>query len=117
MSTPYGGNQGGYPYGQSGGYGPTTSQQPYGATSYAEGGGYGSSSGNFMSNDQRSQRLNQVAQQYQINPQFTARLHALGNYEVVLLCDDSSSMNTPIQGTHQTRWDELKSVCFLFFFI
>jgi hypothetical protein len=85
-------NQGGYPYAQSG--------------------GYGSNSGNNMSNNQHSQRLNQVAQQYDIHPLFTARLHALGNYEVIILCDDSSSMNTPIQGTNQTRWDELKSVGF-----
>jgi hypothetical protein len=58
--------------------------------------------------------LNQVAQQYQIHPSFAARLHALGNYEVVVLCDDSGSMNTQIQGTNQTRWDELKSVCFIY---
>jgi len=125
MSAPYGSNQsgfegagnpynqGGYPYGQSGGYGPTYGQQPYGANSYTQSGVYGPNSGNFASNDQRSQRLNQVAQRYDIHPLFTARLHALGNYEVVILCDDSSSMNTPIQGTNQTRWDELKSVCFI----
>lgn len=76
-------------------------------------GGYGSNPSAFLPNNQGSQRLNQVAQQYEINPQFAARLHALGNYEVVILCDDSSSMNTPIQGTNQTRWDELKSVRFL----
>ena len=63
-----------------------------------------------MSNDQRAQRLNQVIQQYEINQQFAARLQALGNCEIVLLCDDSGSMNTPIQGTNQTRWDELKTV-------
>lgn len=61
---------------------------------------------------QHSQRLNQVTQQYNIHPQFAARLHALANYEVVVLCDDSSSMHSPIQSTYQTRWDELKSVGF-----
>jgi hypothetical protein len=127
-------NQGGYsPYGQAGGYGPTSGQQPYGASAYLQSGeygpisgqqpygastypqsgSYGSNPGNFMPNDQRSQRLNQVAQQYEIHPQFAARLQALGNYEVVILCDDSGSMNTPIQGTNQTRWDELKSVCLI----
>jgi hypothetical protein len=95
---PYGGYQGGYPNAQGGG-------------------GYGSNPDNVMSNEQRSNRLNQVAQQYEIHPQFAARLQALGNYEVVLLCDDSGSMNTVIQGTNQTRWDELKSVCFILIFI
>jgi hypothetical protein len=51
MSAPYGGNQGGYPYGQSGGYGPPPNQQPYGANSYGQpsdygqAGGYGQASG------------------------------------------------------------------------
>lgn len=67
-----------------------------------------------MPYDQHSQRLNHVAQHYNIHPQFADRLHALSNYEVVILCDDSTSMNTPIHGTNQTRWDELKSVCFIY---
>ncbi|CAF1563811.1 unnamed protein product [Rotaria sp. Silwood1] len=125
-NNPY--NQGGYSsYGQSSGYGPGNyqnfNQQPYGASPYAQNpgmsgtrypppqsGGYGPSPGNFMPNDPRGQRLNQVIQQYEINQQFAARLYALGNCEVVLLCDDSGSMNTPLQGTNQTRWDELKSL-------
>jgi hypothetical protein len=132
-------NQGGYPQGQGGGYNPggypPSGQQPYGANPYGQnfgapgsgypppqgggdyrppqGGGYGPNPGNFMSNDQRSQRLTQVIQQYEINQQFAARLQALGNCEIVLLCDDSGSMNTPLVGTNQTRWDELKSVCFI----
>ncbi len=116
IPTPYGGNpysQGGYSYGQNEGYGPSSGQQSYGTNPYAQSGSYGPSSSSFMSINQHSQRLNQVAQKYEIHPQFIARLHALGNYEVVLLCDDSSSMNTPIQGSNQTRWDELKSVCFI----
>jgi hypothetical protein len=66
-----------------------------------------------MPYDQYSQRLNQVAQHYNIHPQFADRLHALSNYEVIVLCDDSTSMNTPIHGTNQTRWEELKSVRFI----
>lgn len=77
-------------------------------------GNYGPNSSHSMPHDQHSQRLNQVAQQYNIHPQFAARLHALSNYEVVILCDDSTSMNTPIHGTNQTRWDELKSVCIIY---
>jgi hypothetical protein len=133
MSSPYGGNQGGYGPSSGnigpGGY-PTSGQQPYGANPYgqnmgASGAGYpppqnvgyGPTSGNFMPNDQRSQRLNQVIQQYEINQQFAARLHVLGNCEIVLLCDDSGSMNTPLQGTNQTRWDELKSVSLIYKFL
>ncbi|CAF3487691.1 unnamed protein product, partial [Rotaria sp. Silwood2] len=67
-------------------------------------------SGGFMSNDQRSQQLNQLVQRYEISPQIAARLHILANCEIVVLCDDSGSMNTPLQGTNQTRWDELKSL-------
>ncbi len=118
----------GYPSGQSSGYAPggypPSGQQPYGANQYAQApgapgtgyppiqnSGYAPNSGNFMSNEQRTQRLNQVVQQYEINQQFAARLQSLGNCEIVVLCDDSGSMNTPLQGTNQTRWDELKSVC------
>ena len=111
---------GGYPP-QSGGYPPQSGgypnqQQPY--PSQGAGGfgapGMGASPGGFAPNDPRAQRLNQVIQQYEINPQFAARLQALGNCEIVLLCDDSGSMNTPLQNSNQTRWDELKSVCRLF---
>ena len=84
---------------------------------YGNQGNYGPNSGYSMSHDQHSQRLNQVVQHYNIHPQFAARLHALSNYEVVILCDDSTSMNTPIHGTNQTRWDELKSVCIIYEFL
>ena len=83
-----------------------------GAGGYPPAGGFPGAPGGFMPNDPRMQRLNQVVQQYEINRDFAARLQALGNCEIVVLCDDSGSMNTPLQGTNQTRWDELKSVCF-----
>ena len=73
--------------------------------------GQGGGGGGSMPNDQRSQQLNQVIQRHEINQQFAARLQALGNCEIVLLCDDSGSMNTPLDGSNQTRWEELKSVC------
>jgi hypothetical protein len=110
---------GGYPS-QTGGYPPQTggypgqqpSRQPQSAyPEVPQGGGFGGpNTGGLMSNDQRAQRLNQVVQQYEIDKQFAARLNALANCEIVVLCDDSGSMNTPIQGSNQTRWDELKSV-------
>ena len=112
-SGPY--NSGGYPAFQQQGSGVNPYPQHFNAPGYghrpAQPGAYGPSPGYFMPNDQRTQRLNQVVQQYEINQQFTVRLQALGNCEVVVLCDDSGSMNTPLQGTNQTRWDELKSVC------
>jgi hypothetical protein len=97
---------GGYPGQQP----PNTSQGGYG------GPGPGASVGGLAPNDPRTQRLNQIIQQYEINAGFAARLQALGNCEIVVLCDDSGSMNTPIQGSNQTRWDELKSVCYQNFF-
>lgn len=49
---------------------------------------------------------------YEIDPYFSEKLEILNNYEIVLLCDDSGSMNAPIKDNngHSTRWDELKSV-------
>jgi hypothetical protein len=104
----------GYIPSQSGGYPgqqqPHSTQGGYQRGQQGAGYGMGPNSGGFMSNNQRSQRLNQVIHQYEINQQFTARLQELENCEVVVLCDDSGSMNTPIQGSNETRWDELKPV-------
>ena len=107
--------QGGSGYPPQGGnaYPPPNSGFPA-AGGYPPTGGYPGAqpaAGGFMPNDPRMQRLNQVVQQYEINRDFAARLQALANCEIVVLCDDSGSMNTPLQGTNQTRWDELKSVC------
>ncbi len=102
---------GGYPP-QSGGYPPQSGGYPGQQPPHPSQGGYqgNQQSGGFAPNDPRAQRLTQVIQQYEINPQFAARLQALGNCEIVVLCDDSGSMNTPLQGSNQTRWDELKTV-------
>jgi hypothetical protein len=109
---------GGYPL-QSGGYPgqqpayPSQGGYPGQQPAYPSQGGYPGSQqiSGFGPNDPRTQRLNQIIQQYEINQQFGTRLHALGNCEVVVLCDDSGSMNTPLQGSTQTRWEELKFVC------
>ena len=37
-------------------------------------------------------------------------LEKLRGYQVVVVCDDSGSMNTPLDGTEQTRWDQLRKV-------
>ena len=35
------------------------------------------------------------------------RLKQLAEYEIIVLCDDSGSMNMHVDGTNRTRWDEL----------
>lgn len=35
------------------------------------------------------------------------RLRQLLGFEIVIVCDDSGSMITPVDGTQRTRWDEL----------
>ena len=35
------------------------------------------------------------------------RLRKLRDYEIVIVCDDSGSMMTPVDGSLRTRWDEL----------
>ena len=58
-----------------------------------------------------------IAARYEINDQFAAKLKQLEGFEIVLILDDSGSMNTPLadQGANAspfaksvTRWDELK---------
>lgn len=96
MSTQYGVNKGGY-VSSIVGYLNQQSMYPPAGTGFA-------------TNDPRIQKLNQVIQKYEISSLFAPRLHALLNCEIVLLCDDSGSMNAPLQGSSQTRWDELKHV-------
>ena len=38
------------------------------------------------------------------------RLRKLRDYEIVIVCDDSGSMKTPVDNTPRTRWDELCSI-------
>ncbi len=66
--------------------------------------------GGLMSNDPRMVRLQPIIQRYEITPAAAARLQTLENCEVVILVDDSGSMNMPLQGTNQTRWDEMRTV-------
>ncbi|CAF1170310.1 unnamed protein product [Didymodactylos carnosus] len=130
-----GSNLSGPPY--SGAGSQTNQQPPYGVPSYQQQtpGGYGNDfayqggaqqrPGNYSTpyqqgsrptygdaggNDVRMQRINQVAQRYEINPSLVNRLRVLEGYEILLLCDDSGSMNTPLETTSQTRWDELKQI-------
>lgn len=56
-----------------------------------------------------------IAQRYEISDYFAQRLKQLEGFEIVLILDDSGSMNTPLQNQaggpfapSMTRWDELK---------
>lgn len=55
-------------------------------------------------------RFRWVFDMYEINPYFHQDLTTLERFEIVVLCDDSGSMNTRVDGTAKTRWDELKEV-------
>ena len=53
------------------------------------------------------QKLEAVARCYEIHPEYRQRLKKLREYEIVIVCDDSGSMRTLINGTQQRRWDYL----------
>ncbi|CAF4881146.1 unnamed protein product [Rotaria sp. Silwood1] len=55
-------------------------------------------------------RLQAIATRYEINDTLTQRLNILQQLRIVVLCDDSDSMNTPIYGTTRTRWDQLRCI-------
>jgi hypothetical protein len=61
----------------------------------------------------REQRLKELCGIYEINPYFAERIKALEGYEIVVVADDSGSMNSILcsnnpYGKAQTRWDELR---------
>ena len=64
----------------------------------------------FQPNDPRMARLDPIIQRYEISQSVVRRLRTLENCEVVILVDDSGSMNMPLQGTNETRWDEMRKV-------
>ncbi|CAF4363872.1 unnamed protein product, partial [Rotaria sordida] len=55
-------------------------------------------------------RLREIAREYEINDELVQRLNILQQFEIVILCDDSSSMNTLVDGTTRTRWNELQRI-------
>ena len=63
----------------------------------------------------RLQKLRVLAQRFEIRPDFVARLRALEGFTIVMICDDSGSMNTPVDAApgaspfaaRATRWSEL----------
>lgn len=55
------------------------------------------------------ERFKDIIMEHEIPEKLARRLRVLADYDIILLCDDSGSMNTLIDGTQRTRWDELKS--------
>lgn len=58
-----------------------------------------------------------IANRYEISDYFARKLRQLEGWEIVLICDDSGSMATPLQTRAQsafakapTRWEELKGI-------
>lgn len=60
----------------------------------------------------KGKKILNLIQNYEIQSFFSEKLDILSNYDIVLLCDDSGSMNTPLSDNtgHNTRWEELKTV-------
>ena len=59
----------------------------------------------------KNQKVEKLIRDYEIDNLFSERLDILSNFEIVLIVDDSGSMNTPITNSkHATRWEELKEV-------
>lgn len=67
--------------------------------------------------DQLMAQFRALAQRYEINDHFASKLKQLEGFEIVLILDDSGSMNTPLRDQGNagpftrsvTRWDELKT--------
>ena len=51
-----------------------------------------------------------VCCKYEIQPKMSKYLRKLHDFEIVVVCDDSSSMNSVIDHTQRTRWNELCSI-------
>ncbi|CAF0865944.1 unnamed protein product [Rotaria sordida] len=97
---PYGSNAPQQPY-----------QNPYGSNPQQPQGGYaGGYNANTFGSPAINDRLRAITGRYEINDTLAQRLNILQQFEIVLLCDDSGSMNTPVDGTTGTRWDELRSI-------
>ena len=68
--------------------------------------------------DLRLQKLQALAMRHEIRPDWVVKLRQLENFSIVMICDDSGSMNTVVRqpsvrtmnpyGRNPTRWDELK---------
>ncbi|CAF4130320.1 unnamed protein product [Rotaria sp. Silwood2] len=95
---------------------PTVSASPYAnyTNNYNDRRHQSSTQQNFMSDQERMAKFQQFIRRYKINATFASKLRGLDGYEIVFICDDSSSMNTElsdVSGPYKkapTRWNELK---------
>ena len=51
--------------------------------------------------------IRDIARDFDIRNDMAERLRQLRDFEIVIVCDDSGSMKTPVDGTQRTRWNEL----------
>lgn len=65
---------------------------------------------------ERLAKFDALVRRHEINPEYAIKLRQLEGFEIVVICDDSGSMNTPVSNPTtkdhinlQTRWEELKT--------
>ncbi len=51
--------------------------------------------------------ISKISCELDLQKAMAKRLQKLRDFEIVIVCDDSGSMLTPVDGTQRTRWDEL----------
>ena len=51
-----------------------------------------------------------IIDKFQVQVDMAKRLLALKNYEIVLVCDDLTSMNIAVRDHGRTRWDRLRDI-------
>ena len=63
----------------------------------------------------RLAKFDSLIRKHEINPDYAIKLRQLEGFEIVIICDDSGSMNTPVTNPSikdhndlPSRWDELK---------
>jgi hypothetical protein len=54
--------------------------------------------------------IRKISYELDLQKVMAERLGKLRDFEIVIVCDDSGSMLTPVDGTQNTRWDELCSI-------
>ncbi|CAF4478819.1 unnamed protein product, partial [Rotaria magnacalcarata] len=64
--------------------------------------------GYFRPAEERMEDFQQLVARYEINHTFATKLRVLEGYEIVFICDDSGSMNTPL-GDLSGPFDKLPS--------
>ncbi len=62
---------------------------------------------NTRSPTEKQIMLDSLAVEYDINKMFKDALWQINEKHIIVLCDDSGSMNTQVDGTKTTRWNEL----------